>query len=95
METKKLLNSTPRITGTTNLMKEAWVLVVNNDNKYEPLKVTITKIIPSKWNNERVDYGVEYERLGRIVRVRIPDSHVYFTEWKAKQMVQHLNEEYD
>lgn len=74
--------------------KPAWVLVVNTDNKYEPLKVTITKVIPSDWNQEHVDYGIQYEWIGRIKKVHLPDSRVYFTKWQAEQMAQHLNGEY-
>lgn len=77
-----------------SINKKAWVLIVNTENKYEPLQVTITKVFPSKWNQEHVDYGVEYERIGRIRKIRVPDSHVYFTEQYATQLAQHLNGEY-
>ena len=74
--------------------RQAWVLVVNTENQYEPLEVTITRVYPSKWNNEHVDYGVEYELIGRVRKVRISDNKVYFTKWQAEQMAQHLNGEY-
>ena len=74
--------------------KKAWILIVNTDNQYEPLGVIIRKTYPSKWSSEHVDYGVEYELIGRIRRVRVPDRYVYFTKYEADKMAQHMNGEY-
>lgn len=74
--------------------KKVWVLVVNMDNKYEPLEATIKAVYPGAWNKEHVDYGIEYETVGRLRRIRIPDSRVYFAKWQAEQTANYLNGEY-
>lgn len=82
------------IKNMSDIGKEVWALFVNLENKYEPMRVTIRKTYPSKWNKEHKDYGIEYERVGIKKRIRIPDRYIYFTEWEANQAAQHLNGDY-
>lgn len=71
--------------------KEAWVLVVNSDLKYEPMKVTIQKVIRNSLTN---DFGIVYERLGRKIKTRVPEHRCYIDEYTAQQMAKHMNGEY-
>ena len=74
--------------------RQAWILIVNSENMYEPREVTIKKIYPSSWSNKQVDYGIEYERIGRIKRIRIPSRQLYFTEREAQIASITFNEGY-
>ena len=74
--------------------RQAWILIINSDNMYEPREVTIKKIYPSSWNSKQVDYGIEYERIGRIQRIRIPSRQLYFTEREALRASITYNERY-
>lgn len=77
-----------------NINKPAWILIINSENQYEPRQVTIKKTYPSSWNNKLLDYGVEYERIGRIKRIRIPSRQLYFTEKEAIRAAITFNEGY-
>jgi hypothetical protein len=77
-----------------NINRQAWILVINSDNMYEPKEVTIKRTYPSSWNSKQVDYGVEYERIGRIKRIRIPSRQLYFTKIEAQIASISFNEGY-
>ena len=74
--------------------KQGWILIINSENLYEPKEVTIKRIYPSSWNSKQYDYGIEYERIGRMKRIRIPSRQLYFTEREAKLAAITFNEEY-
>jgi|GEM_PF-4610547 len=77
--------------GNELIGREAWILVVNSDLKYEPLKVIIKKVIKVNLTN---DYGVVYEKLGRKIKTRVPEHKCYIDKYTAEQMANHLNGEY-
>ena len=74
--------------------KRAWILIINSENLYEPKEVTIRRIYPSSWSSKQYDYGIEYERIGRIKRIRIPSRQLYFTEREAQIASITFNEGY-
>ena len=74
--------------------REAWILIVNSETKWEPRRVIIRKVRPSKSNILVKEYGVEYERVGRKYRTTIQEKNVYRDKWTATQIASHLNGEY-